>query len=207
MSALSGAADALLALLPVYGYSVLGLSVVASATGVPLPTSILLLAAGALSAEGVLDFLPTVAVALAAAVVGDCLAYTIGRLAGRPLIERAVPRLRLPAGWFAAAERAFGRWGGGAVWITRWLLTAAGPAVSVLAGTEAYGFRPYLVFVTAGEALWAGGYIGLGWLFGDSWDDLLSLLDNATWAAAALIAAVLIGLIARSQLRRSVRAA
>jgi membrane protein DedA with SNARE-associated domain len=163
---------------------------------------VLLLAAGALTAEGVLGYLPTVLSALMAAVVGDCIAYGLGRWAGRPLLERAGPSIRISGDLLARAERAFNRWGGGAVWLSRWLVTAAGPPVSLLAGADAYPFRLFAVFALAGEALWAAGYVGLGWLFGDNWSDLLDLVDNLTWFGAAAIAAAVLALVAWRLSRR-----
>lgn len=205
MNTLVALSDALLGLLPVYGYAVVGMSVFASATGVPLPSSLLLLAAGALASEGVLAFPAIVLAALVAAVAGDCLAYALGRIVGRPLLERAGTRLRVSAAWIASAEQAFNRWGGGAVWITRWLVTAAGPPVSMLAGAEAYPFRLFLTFVVAGEVLWAGGYVGLGWLFGDNWDELLHFVSNISWFAAAAVCAGVLAGVAWRLLRRFAR--
>ena len=121
--------------------------------------------------------------------------------AGRPLLERGGAR-RLSAGWLAAAERSFNRWGGGAVWLSRWLVTAAGPPVSIFAGADAYPFRLFVLFALAGEALWSAGYVGLGWLFGDNWDALLDLVDNFTWFGAAAIAAGALGVAAWRLSRR-----
>ena len=201
VTSVDGIGDTLLGLLPTYGYYVVGASAFAGAAGLPMPVSILLLAAGALTAEGVLDYVPVVLAALLAAVFGDCTAYALGRVAGRPLLERAGPYLRISPGAIDAAERGFGRWGGGAVWITRWLLTAAGPIVSVLAGTERYPFRSFVLFSLAGEAIWAAGYAGLGWLFSDNWDALLALLESVGWVVAAVIAAVALAVLAWRLLR------
>src|SRR4051812_644170 len=204
MSALAGLADlpqVLLGLLPSYGYAVLSVATFASSAGFPLPVTLLLLAAGALASEGILDYLPAVLVVLAAAVAGDCSVYWIGRGVGRALVERHGPRVGVTPGRMAAAERTFARWGGGTVWITRWLITAAGPVVSLLAGTERYRFLSFFAFALAGEALWSGGFIGLGWLFGDSWNDLVDLIGNLVWLAAALVVAIILGVIAWRLLR------
>jgi membrane-associated protein len=200
VTSVDGISDTLLGLLPTYGYYVVGASAFAGAAGLPVPVSVLLLAAGALTAEGVLDYLPVVLAALLAAVFGDCAAYALGRVAGRPLLERAGLLLRISPGAISAAERGFGRWGGGAVWITRWLLTAAGPIVSILADTERYPFRSFVLFSFTGEAIWASGYAGLGWLFGDNWDALLALLESVGWIAAAVAAAVALAVLAWRQL-------
>jgi membrane-associated protein len=201
VSALSDLAALLLQLLPSYGYEVLSAATFAGAAGVPLPTTLLLLAAGALASEGILDYLPAVLVVLATAVAGDCLLYWLGRAAGRALVEHHGRRVGLSAPRVAAADRAFGRWGGGAVWLSRWLLTAAGPVVSLLAGTNRYRFASFVVFAGTGEAIWAGGYIGLGWLFGDNWEALVDLVDNAVWVLASLALAAVVGLVAWRRLR------
>ena len=202
MSSLGDLVTALLQLLPTYGYEVLSAATFAGAAGMPLPTTLLLLAAGALASEGILDYLPAVLVVLATAVAGDCLLYWLGRAAGRALVERHGKRVGLSEPRIAAADRAFGRWGGGAVWLSRWLLTALGPVVSLLAGTNRYRFASFAGFAFAGEAIWASGYIGLGWLFGDNWEALVDLVDSAVWVLASLLLASVAATIAWRLLRR-----
>jgi membrane-associated protein len=178
--------------------------VFAGAAGIPLPASLLLLAAGALVSQGRLHFGPAVATALLAAVLGDCVAYGIGRVAGRALLERLAPRLHLPPTWLATAERAFSRWGGGAIWLTRWLLPSGRPAVSALAGTEAYPFSRFVAFAVAGEILRATGYVGLGWLSADRLPHALALLARFSWSASAVaVASVLVFLGWRLAARRA----
>ncbi|MBI3970533.1 MAG: VTT domain-containing protein [Chloroflexi bacterium] len=203
MSATAGFLQALYALLPTYGYAVLGAASFAGAVGAPLPVTFLLLAAGALASEGVLQLVPAFAAVLAAAVAGDCMGYAIGAYAGRPLLVGAGPRAGLTGERLAAAERAFAKWGGGAVWITRWLLTAVAPAVNVLAGANRYRFPGFLLFDALGEALWAGGYLGLGWAFGDVWSELEDLVGSVTGLAAAVAAVVILALVSWRVLRRS----
>jgi membrane protein DedA with SNARE-associated domain len=202
-TAFANLVQTLLGLLPSYGYTVLSVAAFASAAGFPLPVSLLLVAAGALASEGILDYLPAVLVVLLAAVAGDCSIYWLGRLVGQAIVERYGPRVGLSHARTAAASRTFARWGGGTVWITRWLVTAVGPAVSLIAGTEGYRFLSFLVFAVAGEALWASGYIGLGWLFGDNWNDLVDLIGNAVWLVTALVVAAVLGVVAWRLLRPS----
>src|ERR671933_138849 len=93
LAALSSLPQMLLGLLPSYGYAVLSVATFASSAGLPLPVTLLLLAAGALAAEGILDYLPAVLVVLAAAVAGDCCVYWIGRAVGGALVEQFGPRV------------------------------------------------------------------------------------------------------------------
>ncbi len=185
----------LLTLLPTYGYVVLTWAALAGAAGLPIPATLLLLAAGALAADGTLGFLPAVATALAGAVVGDCASYWFGRAAGRPLLERAGRRVGIDAARLAATERAFARWGGSLVWLSRWLVTAAGPAVNLLAGANRYRFAIFLACDVGGELVWSAGYTGLGWLFGDNWSELVDLVQSFGGLVLAATGAALAGLL------------
>jgi|GEM_PF-911535 len=185
----------LLTLLPTYGYVVLAGAALAGAAGLPIPVTLLLLAAGALAADGTLGFVPAVATALAGAVAGDCAGYWLGRAAGRPLLERAGRRVGIDAAHLAATERAFARWGGSMVWLSRWLATATGPAVNLLAGANRYRFALFLACDVAGELVWSAGYTGLGWLFGDNWSELVDLVQSFGGLALAATGAILAGLL------------
>ena len=92
------------------------------------------------------------------------------------------------------------------VWVTRWLITAAGPGINLLAGANRYPPAAFLFFAALGEAVWAGGYLGLGWLFGDAWAELEDLVGNLSSLAAALAAALVLGALAWRMLPRPGRA-
>lgn len=100
----------------VYGPLLLGLLLLIGAAGVPLPGTALLLVAGALIREGVLDWPATLA--LAGAVLGDSVGYFVGRY-GR-LLALQHPGLYHP--WGRALD-VLDRWGGAAVLLTRFLIT------------------------------------------------------------------------------------
>lgn len=201
MTGLAELPQALMALLPEYGYVLLGLATLVGAAGLPLPLTPLLLAAGALTTEGDLSFAAAAATVLLAAVAGDCAGYGVGRLAGRPLLVRAGPRLGLSAARLAGAERTFQRWGGGTVWLSRWLLTPASLAVNLLAGANGYRFALFLTFDVLGEMVWTGGYLTLGRLFGESWTELLDLLGSLGGLVVAVGAAGVLGFLAWRLLR------
>ncbi len=70
-----------------YGYPVLWGSIVVAALGVPLPTSLILLAMGALAARGDFNLLLLFVLALNAFVCGDTIGYGIGRRWGSQLLN------------------------------------------------------------------------------------------------------------------------
>src|SRR5579859_3067144 len=83
----------LLSFLLAYGYIALALSAFVGAAGAPLPISLMLLAAGAFSAQGDFNIVFLLVIATAASVAGDCAGYLVGRLWGSKALEW-LPRSR-----------------------------------------------------------------------------------------------------------------
>jgi membrane protein DedA with SNARE-associated domain len=71
-----------------YGLIALFLIVMLESGGVPLPGETALIAGGVYASSGELDVVAVIAVAAAAAIVGDNLGYWVGRTGGRRLLER-----------------------------------------------------------------------------------------------------------------------
>jgi membrane-associated protein len=200
--------DQLLAWLLTYGLLVLAPVLAGASLGLPLPASLLLLATGAFAGQGDLALSPLLASGIVAAVAGDLAGYWLGRRGGAAAIERFGHRLGLTRGALQRGERYLARWGGLAVFLTRFLITPLGPAMNIVAGAGRYPLRRFIVYDALGEIVWVLGYIALGYLFSASWDLLASLLGNTTEALAllviiALAAALLVRLI-RRQRRRTV---
>jgi len=71
------------------GYFGLFIAMTLGNIGAPVGSEVVLPAAGALTATGHLPNLPaTISVAVAAELVGQTLAYAIGRFGGRPFVEK-----------------------------------------------------------------------------------------------------------------------
>ncbi len=153
--------DWLLALVPQCGAWLLAGCTFLSCLALPLPASMLMLAAGGFVAAGDLAFFSVGFAALTGAVTGDQVGYFAGRWGGASLTmrlgARAVP--------LAKATEILARRGGIAVYLTRWLLSALGPYVNVAAGAALMPWAKFTVWGVAGEASWVGLYVGLGYGF------------------------------------------
>lgn len=185
-------------MLSTYGQLALPLALMVGALGVPLPGTLLLLAAGALASAGALDPVMVGALALLGVVIGDSGSYLLGRYGGTLVLERAS---RGGGAWRKARE-IFDRWGGSTVFLTRFLLTPLALPANLIAGSARYSFRRFLAFDLAGEAVWVGLFGGLGYLFADNWQALSEAADTATWslvAAAAVAAGVYVAYLRLSE--------
>lgn len=184
--------DYLLSTLGLYGPPVLFAVLLVGAIGVPTPGSLLLLVAGSFVEQGEMGLWPVLLLGFAGAVLGDNVGYAIGRWGGRRLSARlsrrvgGERRLRSTEEWLK-------RWGDGGVFLSRWLLSPLGSPVNLVAGASGYPWRRFLFYDIVGEALWVVIYVLLGEFFGDSAEELNSLLGDFTWAIVGLLVAALLG--------------
>jgi membrane protein DedA with SNARE-associated domain len=153
--------DWLLALVPTYGMWLLAACTFASCLAIPIPASILMLAAGGFVAAGDLPLPGSFGAALGGAVAGDQLGFAAGRHGGAGLIDRLGSR----AAPVARAREMLARRGGIAVFLSRWLVSALGPYVNLAAGAAGLPWARFTLWGALGEAVWVGLYIGLGFAF------------------------------------------
>jgi membrane protein DedA with SNARE-associated domain len=151
------------------GYAVLGLFVLLGALGAPLPLTVALSGAGALARQGQLNLVLLFTICAAAAVAGDCLGYSAGRLGIRRLPKPAwaAPWLRRLEQSIPTDTRRHGRMGM-LIFITRWALTLPAPLVNLVAGARRYPLRAFLFVDTAGEAVWCVMALMPGYLLGEN---------------------------------------
>ena len=179
--------ETLLSLVPTYGLWLIFASVFLSCLALPVPSSVLVLAAGGFAAAGDLVLWQVIASALAGFVAGDQTAFQIGRLGGAPLLDRLSSHARLGKP-LSKARAMLDQRGASAVFLSRTVLSPVGPYVGILGA--ALGLR-WLAFVTGalpGAATWATTYSLLGYTATDRLAQSASLLG---WLLGALVALAL----------------
>ena len=158
--------DELLAALLVYGYPILGLTLMLGAFGVPFPSALSVVVAGSLAAQGEMSWLWAGAVAVASSASGDLAGYGFGRVLGREFFERRGRWLGLTPALRARVEIFFEKWGILTIVLSRSLLSFKSSAVNLLAGASSYRLRLFLPFAIVGRVIWTSAYLGLGYGFG-----------------------------------------
>jgi membrane protein DedA with SNARE-associated domain len=176
-----------------YGAWVLGATTLLSALGLPLPATMLLVAAGALARQGTLDWAAAVALAAAGASLGDAASYWLGRSGSRLLADR----METAPAW-QRARGAFQRWGGLAIFLSRFVLTPLALPVNLVAGGARYSAWRFIAPVVLGEVLWVMVFGGLGYAFADQWAALSSALGTQAGGFSAYLVALiaLVGVVA-----------
>ena len=178
-----------------YGYWVVFFGVMMENGGLPLPGETVLLFAGFLAYQGHLQLVWAIWIAIAGATLGDSLGYALGRYGGNAFFDRYVKRFKFLALQFQNAKALFRKHGHWAVFTGRFitgLRVFAGP----LAGLCKMPYLRFLLFNFTGAVVWATAIGCLGFLFGNSWHDLVHVIKDFHRVTLGLVAVlVLLGLI------------
>ena len=183
--------SSLLSILQTYGYPALWASIFVAAVGVPLPVSLVLLAAGAFAALGDFNLILLTLISISASVAGDNLGYLIGRLWGSKVADwlehSKLGRRFLKPDAVSRSRLYFKKRGGWAIFFSRFLVAALGGVVNLLAGTELYPYPYFLVFDIGGETVGALIPLLLGFAFGASWDAVGDILGTSSLLVLGLL--------------------
>jgi membrane-associated protein len=179
--------DGLLALVPTYGVWLMAAVTFFSCLALPVPCSLLMLTAGGFVASGDLVGWQVTASALAGAVAGDQTGFAIGRFGGEPLLAR-IGRDPKAGKLIARAVDQMDRRGAVGVFFTRWLFSAVGPYVNFAAGATGWSWGRFTIWGVAGEAVWVGLYIALGYGFAGNIDAASDLAGSMLGILAGVAA-------------------
>jgi membrane-associated protein len=184
--------DYLLSTLGVYGLPVLFLILIIGCIGVPMPASLLLLAAGSFVEQGEMSLWPTLLLAAGGAIIGDNIGYALGRWGGRR-VSKKLGTLLGGAARLESAKSWLSRWGGAGIFLSRWLFTPLGPFINITSGLTGYPWPRFLFYDLIGEVLWVVLYVMLGRLFSDSVQAMSEVAGDFTWAIIGLLFVVVLG--------------
>jgi membrane protein DedA with SNARE-associated domain len=196
-----------------FSHIAVALVVLIAAFGLPLPVAGMLAAAGVLAAHGQMNIGLLVVVSAAGAILGDALGYAAGWLGVRWFAGRATARdtrvaasmqwlkqmtaralkwksVRQATGWSNAMLEQRGGMGA-LILLSRTVLAAFGPVVNVVSGARRYPLGRFLLYDAIGEVLWAGTYVGFGYIAGEQGEDALSVLTNPYIIAVAIAVTIL----------------
>lgn len=192
-----------------YGYPVIWLSTFLAAVGLPLPTALFLLAAGAFAALGDFQIVLLIVVTWSASVCGDNLGYWLGRRFGRPLLawlERPHRVRLLSAKTLARGHEYFRARGVWAIFLTRFLFAALGGIVNLIAGAERYEYRRFLVCDISGDLINVLIPLLLGYIFEVSWEFVGEILGGVSFLALVLLIVVVLVVYLVGTIRKTQRA-
>jgi membrane protein DedA with SNARE-associated domain/rhodanese-related sulfurtransferase len=184
-----------------YGYLLLFAWVLVEQFGVPLPATPILLAAGALSAEGRISFFVALVAGLAAALIADSSWFLVGRRHGHRLLRLLCKLSMEPTVCVRKTQDSFGRRR-----VVTLLIAKFVPGLALLAppvaGQNGMGYGEFLLFDGIGATAWVGALLMIGRLFGDALKRDPSLLNWVGRFSGALLVAGVVAFFVGRILRR-----
>ncbi len=174
-------------LIEVAGYPLMFLLVMSESSGLPIPGETALIAAAVLASRGKLEIELVIALAAAAAIIGDNIGYLIGRKGGRWLLLRPGPFLERRRQVLITGEPFFERHGPKAVFFGRFILGLRVWA-SWLAGATRMPWRSFFLWNALGGVIWASAIGLIAYHLGRSAGNVVEAFG--LYGAAALLLAI-----------------
>jgi membrane-associated protein len=174
--------DFLLTLIINYGPPAFAVLLFLGALGVPVGASVLVIAAGAFSQQGILSWPLLALLGWLGAIVGDAVSFGVGFYA-KDWVDLRFGRT---AAWRNAKE-SFQSRAGLAIYLTRFLITALALPTNLIAGGGGIKFRRFMAYDTFGELTWIILYGGLGYLFGSQWEVVSAFISSFGGLALGLV--------------------
>ncbi|SFK84786.1 membrane protein DedA, SNARE-associated domain [Celeribacter marinus] len=156
---------------------------------IPIPTSLMMLAAGALAASGDLDLAPLIAATFLGAVMGDQTGFFIGRTGGARVLARLGARSPARKAVIARAEALVERRGGVGVFFSTWAVAPLGPYVNIAAGAARLPWIRFTVADIMGELIWVNVYVWTGYIFASNITEVSTLMSDVIGLLVATVVA------------------
>jgi membrane-associated protein len=167
--------------------------------GLVVPGETAIVLGGVVAARGQIDLPALLALAWAAAALGDLASFTLGRRLGRRFLLTRGPRLGVTRARLERVEGFYDRHGPKAILIGRFvgIVRAVAP---FLAGASGMRLRAFLPWSLAGTLVWTTAFTLVGYAFHQSFETAAKALSHGALAAAVLVAGAL---LVRARLQRA----
>ena len=161
--------------------------------GLFMPGESLVVLAGFLAAQQVLNLELLIPVIAAAAIIGDSIGYELGRWLGRDWLRRHGPTFWLRPERLDRMDAFFARHGGLSVLFAHFLHVGRA-LMPFLAGAARLPYFQFLVYNATGCILWAATFSLVGYWFGQSWHLLERWIGRAS-IFVVLFAGLIVGTV------------
>src|SRR6266446_3622244 len=160
-----------------HGYTLLLGWVFAEQIGLPVPSMPLLLAAGALAGTGHLSLFASLVYVVFAAVTADSIWYSLGRHKGIRVLQLLCKISLEPDSCVRRTEGVFAKRGARSLLLAKFI-PGLGTVAPPLAGVFHMRARRFLLYGTLGTIMWAGSFLGLGYVFSGEIERVAEHLEN-----------------------------
>jgi membrane protein DedA with SNARE-associated domain len=179
-----------------YGYYAVIVLMILESACIPIPSEVTMVFGGFLVSRGRLDFFWVGMLGTLANVLGSCLAYWVGLVGGRTLIERWGKYIFLRKHEIDRAEVWFEKHGEAAVFVSR-LLPVVRTFISLPAGVAKMPFVKFTLYTFLGCLPWTFALTWAGFLLGENWETFLKYGEPVSIAIGITLLALLVWWLVR----------
>ena len=184
-----------------HGYWVLLVWVFLEQAGMPLPSIPLLLAAGAMAGMGQMNFAASLFLSVVGAVTADTIWYELGKRKGIKILHWLCRISLEPDSCVRRTQGVFEKQGARSLLVAKFL-PGLSTVATPLAGIFHMRLRKFLLFDGLGSAIWAGTFLGLGYLFRGQLERIALGAESLGGWLLVLLAAALAGYLVYKYLAR-----
>lgn len=183
-----------------YNILFLGLLIILQGLAVPTCPSIVVIALGALGYSGYFNPIALYFEVWILVTLGDAVSYYIwktfqGLIFGKfPRFHKKIEKKLKKAKYFLNKR---GRW---AVFLSRFVVSAMAPVINIAAGITEYNFKEFIITAAIGDLFWTLMYEGIGFWFGDSWEQAASVVTEFSKLIGLIVIFIIALLICKKRI-------
>jgi membrane protein DedA with SNARE-associated domain len=168
------------------GYVGIFLGMALESACIPIPSEAILPFGGYLSYTGRLNLFWMIFIGTLGGTVGSIGAYYLGKLGGRPLVEKYADKLRISKDKIRKSDEYFNKYGEKIVFYSR-LLPIVRTFISLPAGISKMNFKKFTIYTFVGSLIWSIILGYAGYKMGENWIAIKPLFHIADIAVVVCI--------------------
>lgn len=183
--------DVVIFVLDKTGYAGTFIAMALESACIPIPSEAILPFGGYLSFTGRLNLILVIIFGTLGGTAGSIGAYYIGKIGGRPLVEKYADKLRLSKSHIEKSDYYFNKYGEKIVFYSR-LLPIIRTFISLPAGISKMDVKKFTVYTLLGSAIWSVLLGYAGYKMGENWTIIREWFHFADIALVILIFAFIL---------------
>jgi membrane protein DedA with SNARE-associated domain len=191
-----------------YGYVGIFALLMLGIVGLPIPDETMLMFAGYLIFKHELEPLPAFAAGFLGSICGITVSYALGRMLGVYVVTRLGRMLHTEPAQLDQVRAWYERKGKYGL-VIGYFIPGIRHLAAYVAGSSRLPLPVFATYAYLGALLWSGGFIGIGYVLGDEWEQMSASIHRYLLLGAGIaIVVIVIGLllIRRRQRRPHLRA-
>ncbi|EMT52043.1 MULTISPECIES: DedA family protein [Brevibacillus] len=178
--------DMITSMVAQYGYPALFLSLWLGIVGMPIPDEMIVMTAGAITAQGWLQPVPAFIAVYLGVVSGLSLGYFLGYRVGAPILRWLARKLNGEK-YLKKAEGLLERYGNGAICLS-YFFPVIRHVVPYLVGIQRMSLRRYALYSLPTGFVWTLNYFMAGRLFGTHLESITEGVQTYGWITLCVLA-------------------